>query len=191
MWNWAGKFCSIPSDGFGNREHSCSTATDKSEFILIPPYLNSTSAHAEINGMQTEHFSFDRDIISPLTAQVLLCRALLTASSPEVFTGEYTKRAWELLTCCWNTKSSQVKQSNYSAVPNSLYLSHLIIWGINQCFNKVIHSSSRGVIKTLALNWVRISGPYPALVLSFLEKQAGTCKSAQQIESVFNIFSGG
>lgn len=108
------------------RDRSCSTATGKSELILIPLYLSSASAHVEINRVQIERFSFDQNIMAPLRAQVLLCRALLTASSPKVFRSKYTKRARELLTHR-NAKSSQVKQSNYSAVPNSLYLSQLII----------------------------------------------------------------
>lgn len=154
------------------RDRSCSTATGKSDLILIPLYLSSASAHVEINRVQIERFSFDQNIMAPLTAQVLLCRALLTASSPKVFRSKYTKRARELLTHR-NAKSSQVKQSNYSAVPNSLYLSQLIIWGINRCFNKVIHSSFRDVIKTLALNWVRISGPYPALAPTLSGEASG------------------
>jgi len=108
------------------RDRSCSTATGKSELILIPLYLSSASAHVEINRVQIERFSFDQNIMAPLRAQVLLCRALLTAPSPKVFRSKYTKRARELLTHR-NAKSSQVKQSNYSAVPNSLYLSQLII----------------------------------------------------------------
>lgn len=65
--------------------------------------------------------------MAPLASQALLRRALLTVFSPKVFTSGFTEHAWELQTHHWNAEISQVKQSNYLGVPNSLYLSQLII----------------------------------------------------------------